>query len=55
MDVKEKKYYYYANDAQTSYDERKSNSRKGIDMTSSEFKYLNDIVPMKLKMGTHFQ
>lgn len=49
-----KKYYYYANDAQTSYDERKSNSRKGIDMTSSEFKYLNDIVSNEIKNGHSF-
>lgn len=49
-----KKYYYYANDAQASYNDRKSNSRKGIDMTSSEFKYLNDIVSNEIKNGHSF-
>jgi len=51
---KRKKYYYYANDAQVSYNDRKSNSRKGIDMTSSEFKYLNDIVTDEIKKGHSF-
>ena len=51
---KRKKYYYYANDAQISYNDRKSNSRKGIDMTSSEFKYLNDIVTDEIKKGHSF-
>ena len=51
---KRKKYYYYASDAQASYDERKSNSRKGIDMTSSEFKYLNHIITNEIKNGHSF-
>ena len=49
-----KKYYYYADDAQISYQSRKSNSRKGIDMTSSEFKYLNDTVSREIKQGHSF-
>ena len=49
-----KKYYYYANDAQVLYDTRKSNSRKGIDMTSSEFKYLNETVSSEIKNGHSF-
>ena len=51
---KRKKYYYYANDAQAAYNDRKSNSRKGIDMTSTEFKYLNDIVSNEIKNGHSF-
>lgn len=46
-----KKYYYYANDAQIMYETRKSNSRKGIDMTSSEFKFLNETVSREIKNG----
>ena len=49
-----KKYYYYANDAQVLYDTRKSNSRKGIDMTSSEFKYLNETVSNEIRNGHSF-
>ena len=49
-----KKYYYYANDAQVMYETRKSNSRKGIDMTSSEFKFLNDTVTKEIKNGHSF-
>ena len=49
-----KKYYYYANDAQVMYETRKSNSRKGINMTSSEFKFLNDTVTKEIKNGHSF-
>ena len=38
------RYYYYAKDAQGKYEILRSNARKGIDMTSTEFKELNDIV-----------
>lgn len=48
------RYYYYAQDAQGKYDTLKSESRKGIDMTSSEFKYLNDIVSNGIKNGQSF-
>ena len=41
------RYYYYAEDAQGKYERIRSDSRKGIDMTSTEFKHLNDI-KMKL-------
>ena len=51
---KRKKYYYFADDAQNLYETRKSNSRKGIDMTSSEFKYLNDVVSNEIKNGHSF-
>ena len=37
------RYYYYAKDAQGKYEILRSNARKGIDMTSTEFKELNDI------------
>lgn len=49
-----KKYYYYADDAELKYQSRKSNSRKGIDMTSTEFKYLNDVVTKEIKNGHSF-
>lgn len=49
-----KKFHYYANDAQIMYENRKSNSRKGIDMTSSEFKYLNDTITREIKNGHSF-
>ena len=49
-----KKFFYFAQDAQGLYEERKSNSRKGIDMTSSEFKYLNDVVSREIKNGHSF-
>ena len=48
------RYYYYAQDAQGKYGTLKSESRKGIDMTSSEFKYLNDIVSNGIKNGQSF-
>ena len=38
------RYYYYASDAQASYKKNLSESRKGIDMSSPEFKNLNYIV-----------
>ena len=49
-----KKYFYFAHDAQGLYESRKSNSRKGIDMTSSEFKYLNEVVSREIKNGHSF-
>lgn len=49
-----KKYYYFADDAQNLYETRRSNSRKGIDMTSSEFKYLNNVVSNGIRNGQSF-
>ena len=49
-----KKFFYFAQDAQSLYEERKSNSRKGIDMTSSEFKYLNEVISREIKNGHSF-
>ncbi len=48
------RYYYYAEDAQGKYEKLKSDSRKGIDMNSSEFKYLNDVVSKEIKNGHSF-
>ena len=48
------RYYYYAEDAQGKYEKLRSDSRKGIDMDSSEFKYLNDIVSNEIKNGHSF-
>ena len=48
------RYYYYASDAQASYKKNLSESRKGIDMASPEFKNLNDIVSNKIKKGHSF-
>ncbi len=53
-ECRRKKYYYHANDAQSLYETRKSNSRKGIDMTSSEFKYLNETVSNEIRNGHSF-
>ena len=49
------RYYYYAKDAQAEYERKLSESRKGIDMTSTEFKYLNDIVSNEIKNGHSLQ
>ena len=48
------RYYYYAEDAQGKYEKLRSESRKGIDMTSTEFKHLNDIVSTEIKNGHSF-
>lgn len=48
------RYYYYASDAQREYENKRSNSRKGIDMTCSEFKYLNNIVSKEINQGLSF-
>ena len=48
------RYYYYASDAQASYKKNLSESRKGIDMSSPEFKNLNDIVSNEIKKGHSF-
>lgn len=48
------RYYYYAEDAQGKYERIRSNSRKGIDMTSTEFKYLNDTVSNEIRNGHSF-
>ena len=48
------RYYYYAADAQGKYEKLRSDSRKGIDMTSTEFKQLNDIVSKDIKNGHSF-
>lgn len=48
------RYYYYAEDAQGKYEHLRSESRKGIDMTSTEFKQLNEIVSKEIKNGHSF-
>ena len=48
------RYYYYAEDAQGKYERIRSDSRKGIDMTSTEFKYLNDTVSNEIRNGHSF-
>jgi len=48
------RYYYFAEDAQGKYEKLKSESRKGIDMTSPEFKHLNDVVSNEIKNGHSF-
>ncbi len=48
------RYYYYALDAQKDYKTRLSDSRKGIDLTCSEFKFLNDTVSREIKNGHSF-
>lgn len=45
------RYYYYAEDAQGKYEKLRSESRTGIDMTSTEFKELNKIVSNEIKNG----
>lgn len=51
---KRTRYYYYAKDAQANYEEKWSNLRKGIDMTSTEFKYLNETVSNEIRKGHSF-
>ncbi len=48
------RYYYYAKDAQGKYEKLRSDSRKGINMTSSEFNKLNNIVSKEIKNGHSF-
>lgn len=48
------RYYYYASDAQGKYERLRRESRLGIDMTSTEFKYLNETVSNEIKNGHSF-
>lgn len=48
------RYYYFAEDAHGKYEKLRSESRKGIDMSSPEFKHLNDIVSNEIKNGHSF-
>lgn len=48
------RYYYYAEDAQGKYEKLRSESRQGIDITSTEFKHLNDVVSDEIKKGHSF-
>ena len=48
------RYYYFAQDAQGKYEQLRSDSRKGIDMTSPEFKDLNHIVSSEIRQGHSF-
>jgi len=48
------RYYYYAEDAQGKYERIRRDSRKGIDMTSTEFKHLNDTVSNEIRNGHSF-
>lgn len=48
------RYYYYAEDAQGKYEKLRSDSRTGIDMTSTEFKDLNRIVSDEIRNGHSF-
>jgi len=48
------RYYYYAHDAQGKYEKLRSDCRTGIDMTSTEFKELNQIVSKEIKNGHSF-
>lgn len=48
------RYYYYASDAQGKYEKLRTESRTGIDMTSTEFKELNDIVSEEIRNGHSF-
>lgn len=54
MGCRKTRYYYYAKDAQGKYEKLRSDSRKGIDMTSTEFKHLNDTVSDEIKKGHSF-
>lgn len=48
------RFYYYAQDAQGKYEKLRSESRIGIDMTSTEFKELNQIVSNDINNGHSF-
>ena len=48
------RYYYYAEDAQGKYEKLRSDCRKGIDVTSTEFKYLNDVISKEIRNGHSF-
>ena len=54
MGCRKTRYYYYAKDAQGKYEKLRSDSRKGIDMTSTEFKHLNDTVSNEIRNGHSF-
>lgn len=49
------RYYYYAQDAQGKYEKLRSEARKGIDMTSTEFNDLNKIVSKEIEQGHSFR
>ena len=48
------RYYYYAADAQSKYEHLRSDARTGIDMTSTEFKDLNNVVSKEIRQGHSF-
>jgi len=54
MGCRKTRYYYYAKDAQAEYERKLSESRKGIDMTSTEFKHLNEVVSREINQGHSF-
>lgn len=54
MGCRKTRYYYYAKDAQGKYEKLRSDSRKGIDMTSPEFNHLNKIVSDEIRKGHSF-
>lgn len=55
MGCRKIRYYYYAKDAQGKYESLRSESRKGINMTSTEFNELNKIVSKEIKQGHSFR
>lgn len=48
------RYYYYAADAHAEYKRNLSECRKGIDMSSPDFNYLNKVVSNEIKNGHSF-
>lgn len=54
MGCRKTRYYYYAKDAQGKYENLRSDSRKGIDMTSPEFNHLNKVVSDEIRKGHSF-
>ncbi len=54
MGCRKTRYYYYAKDAQGKYEKLRSESRKGIDMTSPEFNHLNKVVSDEIRKGHSF-
>lgn len=55
MGCRKIRYYYYAKDAQGKYENLRSESRKGINMTSTEFNELNKIVSKEIEQGHSFR
>src|SRR5574344_196852 len=49
------RYYYYAKDAQGKYETKRSDCRKGINMTSTEFNELNNIISKEINNGHSFR